>query len=37
MKKWIGVLLLLPLLLSACTGAAEEQPDGLVKIYKIPT
>lgn len=37
MKKSIGVLLLLTVLLSACAGVVEEQPEGVARIYKLPT
>jgi hypothetical protein len=37
MKKWIALSLLLVLALTACAGAAEESPEGLVTVYKLPT
>jgi len=37
MKKWIGVSLLLVVILSACTAGLEDQPEGLVTVYKLPT
>lgn len=37
MKKWIALSLLLALALTACAAAAEDAPEGLVTIYKLPT
>jgi len=37
MKKWIGVSLLLMVFLTACAAGIEDQPEGLVTVYKLPT
>jgi hypothetical protein len=37
MKKWIGLLLLVAVLFTACSTGPEDQPEGLVTIYKLPT
>lgn len=37
MKRWIALSLLLVLALSACAGAAQDAPEGLVTVYKLPT
>ncbi len=37
MKRWIAFSLLLVLVLSACAGAAEDSPEGVVTVYKLPT